>query len=72
MRTTININDDLMDALQKYTKARTKTQAVEYAIKEFLKKREIEDLIALSGRIDIDPNWEEQEKAELDEYADHS
>jgi len=71
MRTTININDDLMDALQKRTKARTKTQAVEYAIREFLKKKEIEDLISLSGQIDIDPNWEEQEKAELDEYRDH-
>jgi len=71
MRTTININDDLMDALQKRTKARTKTQAVEHAIREFLKKKELEDLISLSGQIDIDPNWEEQEKAELDEYRDH-
>lgn len=71
MRTTINVNDELMDALLERTKSRTKTQAIEMAIKEYLGKKAIEDLISLSGKIDIDPDWRKDEEAELDEYKDN-
>lgn len=71
MRTTINISDKLIQDLIERTKARTKTQAIETAIREYLDKKAIEDLIALSGKIHIDSNWEAEEEAELDEYKDH-
>ena len=71
MRTTINVSDELMNALLKSTKSRTKTQAIETAIREYLDKKAIEDLILLSGKIDIDPEWQKDEEAELDEYKDH-
>ena len=71
MRTTINVNDELMNALLKRTKSRTKTQAIETAIREYLDKKAVEDLISLSGKIDIDPDWRKDEEAELDEYKDH-
>ena len=71
MRTTINVSDELINALLERTKARTKTQAIERAIREYLGQKAIEDLIALSGKIDIDPNWEREEEIELDEYEDH-
>jgi Arc/MetJ family transcription regulator len=70
MRTTINVNDDLLDALVKRTKTRTKTQAIEIAIREYLGKKAIEDLIALSGKININPDWRKDEEAELNEYKD--
>ena len=54
MRTTINIQDDLMDALLARTKAKTKTKAIELAIKDYIEKKSIEDLIALSGKINVD------------------
>jgi len=72
MRTTINIRDDLMDALLACTKAKTKTKAIEMAIKDYVEKKSIEDLISLSGKIGIDLDWQQQEEAELDEYQDHS
>ena len=72
MRTTINVSDELMDSLMKYTGARTKTQAIETAVREFLKRKAVEDLIAMSGKIDIYPDWQKEEEAELDEYRDHS
>jgi len=72
MRTTINIRDDLMDALLACTKAKSKTKAVEMAIKDYVEKKSIEDLISLSGKIGIDLDWQQQEEAELDEYQDHS
>jgi hypothetical protein len=71
MRTTINISDGLMDRLMKRTKARTKTQAIELAVREYLEKQAIEDIISLSGKIDIDPDWRKEEEAELHEYEDH-
>jgi hypothetical protein len=71
MRTTINVKDELLDALVKRTKTRTKTQAIEIAIREYLGKKAIEDLIALSGKIKINPNWHKDEEAELDEYKNH-
>lgn len=71
MRTTINVNDELMNALMKRTGARTKTQAIVTAIREYLKRTAVEDLISLSGNIDIDADWQKEEESELDEYKDH-
>ena len=72
MRTTINIQDDLMKALLIHTKAKTKTKAVELSIREYLEKKSIEDLISLSGEININSDWQKDEEAELNEYRDHS
>lgn len=69
MRATININDDLMAAIMALTKAKTK--AVEISIREYIERRSIEDLISLSGKIDVDPDWQKQEEAEQDEYRDN-
>ncbi len=72
MRTTINIQDDLMNRLLAGTKSKTKTKAVEIAIKDYIEKKSIEDLLSLSGKIDIDPDWEKEEEAELNGYQNHS
>ena len=71
MRTTINIRDDLMDALLERTRAKTKTKAVELAIRDYIEKKATEDLISLSGKINIDPDWKKEEEAELNEYRDY-
>ncbi len=71
MRTTINIRDDLLESLMARTGARNRTKAIEMAVQEYLRKKSIEDLIALSGKIPIDPDWQEEEAAELDEYKRH-
>jgi len=71
MRTTINVSDELMSALLARTKAPTKTRAIETAIREYLDKKAVEDLISLSGKIDVDPDWRKDEEAELDEYKNH-
>jgi len=71
MRTTLNIKDDVMDALLKRTKSKTKTKAVEVAIREYLEKKSIEDLSALSGNIHIELDWKKEEEAELNGYKNH-
>ena len=72
MRTSINIQDDLMNELLARSKAKTKTKAVELAIKDYLEKKSIEDLISLSGKINIDMDWQKEEEDELNEYRDYS
>jgi hypothetical protein len=71
MRTTLNIREDMLNALLKRTKSKTKTKAVEVAIEEYLEKKSIEDLIALSGNIHIELDWEKEEEAELNGYKNH-
>jgi hypothetical protein len=45
---------DLMDALLARTKAKTKTKTVELVIKDYIEKQSIEDLVSLSGKINIE------------------
>ena len=71
MRTTINIRDDLMEALLAHTKAKTKTKAIELSIREYIEKKSLEDLLSLSGKINIDSDWQKEEEAELNEYRNH-
>ena len=71
MRTTINVSDELLEVLIKKTKTRTKTKAIETAIREYLHKMAIEDLISLSGKIDIETDWSKDEEVELNEYKDN-
>ncbi|MCG6877594.1 MAG: type II toxin-antitoxin system VapB family antitoxin [Deltaproteobacteria bacterium] len=71
MRTTINIKDELMDAIMALTKAKTKTKAVEISIREYIERKSIEELISLSGKIDIDADWQMEEEAELNEYRNN-
>jgi hypothetical protein len=71
MRTTLNIKDDMLDALLKRTKSKSKTKAVEVAIKDYLEKKAIEDLIGLSGNIHIELDWEKEEEAEVNGYKSH-
>jgi Arc/MetJ family transcription regulator len=70
MRTTINIQDDLIRELLLRSKAKNKSKAIEAAIKQYIEKKAIEDLIDLSGKIDIDPDWQKAEEMEIHEYED--
>lgn len=46
---------------------RTKNKAIESAKQEYLENKAMEDLIALSGKIHIDPDWEREEEREIGE-----
>ena len=61
-----------MDALLASTKFKNKTKAIELAIKEYLERKSVVDLISLSGKINVDLEWKKEGEAELDEYRDHS
>ena len=67
MRTTMSLNDGLIKELMKVTGAKTKTEAIHLAISEFIRRKKLEGLKALSGKIRIADNWQELEELELKE-----
>lgn len=65
MRATLNIPDDLLTEVQKISGQKSKTKAITIAMQEFVKQKKIHELIALKGKIQIDYDWEKEEKLEM-------
>ncbi|HMD86606.1 MAG TPA: type II toxin-antitoxin system VapB family antitoxin [Terriglobia bacterium] len=51
MRTTMNFDDDVLRTVQEETGARTKAQAVHEVLKDFVRRKKIEKLIQLQGKV---------------------
>ena len=54
MRATITIEKEVLDELLKETKAKSKASAVRKAIDEFLKKKKIEKIKRMKGKLQFD------------------
>lgn len=54
MRTTLDLDDDLVRELLARLPGRSKTSAIETAIETFLERHSIAGLIELAGTLDID------------------
>ena len=67
MRTTMSLDDGLMKELMEVTGATTKTEAIHLAMSEYVRKKKLEGLKALSGKIRLADNWQELEELELRE-----
>lgn len=65
MRATLEIPDALIDDLLKVTGEKTKTRAICLAIKDYIRQKRKEKLLALSGKIHFDLDWKEMEDIEL-------
>lgn len=65
MRATLNIPDELIDEVQRLSGQKTKTGAIVTVMEEYVQRRKMADLLALRGKISIDYDWEQEEKAEL-------
>jgi hypothetical protein len=70
MRATLNIPDELVKAAQEATGAKTKTEAIVIALKEVVRKKKIEELLALRGKVDIVDVTEELEVLEMEEVTE--
>lgn len=54
MRTTLDLDDELMSALLARHPGETKTRAVEHAIQDYLRRDAVRKLEALVGKIEIE------------------
>ena len=67
MRTTLDIDNRLLEEVAKTTGEKSLSKAVSRALEEFIRRRKIERLIELAGKIDLVDNWRELEEIELQE-----
>lgn len=65
MRATLNIPDELIGEVQRLSGEKTKTQAIVTVMEDYVRRKKMEDLLALRGKISIDYNWEREEETEL-------
>jgi len=64
MRTTLNLDDELVTELMNVTHAKTKTDAIHQAMAELIRKTKLEQLKALSGTLSIADTAKPQRRAE--------
>lgn len=53
MRTTLAINEELLDEAKSLSGAKTKKEAVEKALEEFIRRRKAKKLIELEGKVEL-------------------
>lgn len=59
MRATVTIEKEKLDLLVKETKSRSKASAVKIAIDEYLKKKKIEKIKSMKGKMQFDMTADE-------------
>jgi flagellar basal body-associated protein FliL len=59
MRATVTIEKDILDELLKETRAKSKTTAVKKAIHEYLRRKKIEKIKSMKGKLEFDLTAEE-------------
>lgn len=65
MRATLNIPDDLIEEVQRLSGQKSKTKAIEMALSEYIRRKKVEQLLALRGAIAVDYDWEAEEAREI-------
>ncbi len=65
MRTTLNIDDSLFSKLMLITNAKTKTEAVRVALKDYIRLKKKSNLLELKGKLSIHDVSEELRSLEL-------
>ena len=65
MRATLNIPDKLLDDVQALSGEKSKTRAIVTAMEDFVRRRRMDALISLRGKIAIEYDWETAEAEEL-------
>ena len=68
MRTTLNIDKDLLDSVVEATGEKSKSKAVSAALSDYLRhKKNVAELRAIAGKVEIVDNLRELEALELEE-----
>lgn len=69
MRTTVELPEHLISDVMALSKTRKKKDAVRIALEEFVRRKKLERLLALPGKIEISDVSAELERMELSEAA---
>lgn len=67
MRTTLEIDEKLIGQVMGLTGEKSKGKAVSKALEEYVRRRRIEELRSMAGKIELVDNWQEMEELEIEE-----
>ena len=67
MRTTIDIDKEVLEEVSKATGEASLNKAIKAALLAYLRRKKIEELLEVAGKIEIEDNWLELEELELKE-----
>ncbi len=59
--TNLKLNDELIEKAVKLGAYKTKQQAVNAALAEFVERRQRQQILKLVGKIDFDPDWDHKQ-----------
>jgi len=59
MRATITIGKDMLDSILRETHAKSKTSAVKIVIDDYLRRKKIEKIKSMKGKLEFDKSAEE-------------
>ena len=71
MRTTLNIDPQLLNEVVKTTGEKDRGRAVNRAMEEYIRRQKIERLIALAGKIEFRDDWEKRHQLDLELEEEH-
>lgn len=64
MRTTLNIDEKILAEVIEATGEKSKSKAVNMALKQFIRQKTIKNLLSMVGKLEIDDTSEEQAKVD--------
>lgn len=67
MRTTITIDDAVFGELMRLTEAKSRTEAINQALREWIRRQKIEKLKALRGKLSMEGDLEDLRRLEIEE-----
>ncbi len=66
MRTTLNVDDELLESIVEATGEKNKSKAVNAALKEYIRRKHVQELIDSWGKIIVDDFSEEFDRLDLE------
>ena len=58
MRTTIDVDDALLENVMLLTHAESRAEAIRIALQEYIRLQRKQQVLALRGKLDIEDNWQ--------------
>ena len=65
MRATLNIPDGLIAEVQQLSGQKSKTKAIVTVMEDYVRRRKMQALLDLRGKVQIEYDWEQEENLEL-------
>jgi hypothetical protein len=65
MPTNLAIDEELLEEAQKIGKHKTKKNAVNQALREYIMKRKQKDILSIFGKIDFEPSYDYKKERKI-------